>query len=223
MKTNDVAIWGIRINKSSKRASYEIRWRTASKRHSATRRTKALAEAFQSDLRQAAKKGEEFDVDSGLPDSMVAKEAVPEPEPARSFLALAQEYVTRRWPHAAPKTRDGMTDALATVIPVLIKDQPGAPERETLRTALRQYILLPVDKRPEPSAQTTRVVQWLETASVAVTDLAEAKLVRCALDALTVNLDGTKAGANTINRKRAVFHNVLEYAVELGRVFSRGV
>ncbi len=36
-------------------------------------------------------------------------------------------------------------------------------------------------------------------------------MIRDALDVLTVNLDATKAGANVISRKRAVFHSILEY------------
>jgi hypothetical protein len=35
------------------------------------------------------------------------------------------------------------------------------------------------------------------------------------LDALALRLDGQAASANTIRRKRAVLHHVLEYAVEL--------
>ena len=41
-------------------------------------------------------------------------------------------------------------------------------------------------------------------------------MTRQALDALAVRLDGRRAAANTIARKRAVFHNALGYAVELG-------
>jgi integrase len=41
-----------------------------------------------------------------------------------------------------------------------------------------------------------------------------------ALDALALRLDGKTAGATTINRKRAVLHSVLEYAVQLGDLDS---
>jgi integrase len=41
-------------------------------------------------------------------------------------------------------------------------------------------------------------------------------VTRHALDALTVRLDGTRAAAATITRKRAVFHGCLGYAAELG-------
>lgn len=215
MRTTDVMIWGIRQKKGRKTPTWEIRWKTATEPHSTTRRTKALAESFQSDLRQAAKRGEEFDVESGLPISILEAQQAREPEEPITFLAFAQQYVERLWPHDAPKTRDSRSDAIATVVPALTKDEPGRPDPRDLRTALRKYLLLPEDKRPIPPTDVTAAITWLESASLPVTAVSEAKHVRSALDALTVNLDGTKAGANTIARKRGVFYNILEYAVEL--------
>jgi len=49
-----------------------------------------------------------------------------------------------------------------------------------------------------------------------VSQLAEVRLLRAGLDALTLRLDGRPAAAETVRRKRAVLHNALEYAVELG-------
>ncbi|GAA3078932.1 hypothetical protein GCM10017600_05650 [Streptosporangium carneum] len=74
-------------------------------------RTKALAESFLSDLRQAAKRGEAFGPETGLPVSMTkVKNAV-------TWFAFAWAYVDMKWPHVAAKTRDSLTDALATVTP----------------------------------------------------------------------------------------------------------
>jgi integrase len=210
-----VQIWAVRQNKSSKRSSFEVRWKTADKPHSTTRRTKALADSFQSDLRQAAKRGEEFEVESGMPISMLEARQAAEAEKPITFLAFAQEYVTRLWPHDAPKTRDGRSDALATVIPALTTDEPGRPDAKELRGVLRKYLLLPPDKRLQPPDDMVNTIRWLETASLPVTVVGEARHVRAALDALTVNLDGTKSGATTIARKRGVFFNILEYAVEI--------
>ena len=41
-----------------------------------------------------------------------------------------------------------------------------------------------------------------------------------ALEALTFRLDGSRAAANTITRKRAVFHGALGYAVVAGLLDS---
>ncbi len=218
MKTTKVKIWAVRQKKGRQRPTFEIRWVTDNEPHSRSRRTKALAEAFRADLIQAAKRGEEFDVTTGLPASMTQAEPEPEPSPVRTVLAVAQAYVEMRWPRAAPKSRDGITDALATVLPALTSDETSRPAKEELRTALRQYALLPADKRPDPTPEIAKTAEWLEAASLPITDLNEAKIIRPALDALTVNLDGSASGANTVSRKRAVFHNFLAYAAELGEL-----
>jgi integrase len=217
MRTTDVRIWAIRQKKGRKTPTWEFRWKTGDQSHSASRQTKGLAESFQSDLRQATKRGEEFDVESGLPVSMLEaqQEQAVEPEKPVTFLTFAQEYVTRLWPRDAPKTRDSRSDALATVVPALTSDAPGRPSSKDLRTVLRKYLLLPEDKRPEPPADMSATISWLESASLPLTAVGEARHARAALDALTVNLDGTKSGATTIARKRGVFFNILEYAVEL--------
>ena len=220
MKTTDVKIWSVRQKKDRKKGSWEIRWKTADKIHHKQRRTKTLAEVFHGQLRRAANNGEEFDIETGLPDSMVDPEPEPEAEPVRSVLTVAQEYVTKRWPHDPPKTRDGITDALASVMPALVKDKTGAPKPEDLRTALRSYILLPPDKRPVPTPLFTRVMTWLESESVPITDLDDAKVTRDALDQLALKLDGKAAAPNTIKRKRAAFHGFLEYVVEIKELSS---
>jgi hypothetical protein len=78
----------IRPKKLRKTSSYEIRWITGRRTHSASRRTKALAEAFRSELHRAAKRGDEFNVESGLPDSMIEAESVS--ENVRTVLSVAQ-------------------------------------------------------------------------------------------------------------------------------------
>ncbi|MEV7011146.1 tyrosine-type recombinase/integrase [Streptosporangium sp. NPDC051022] len=210
----DVKFFEISRNKSSKTPSYVVRWSVARKRSSKTYRTKALAESFLSDLRQAAKRGEAFEVETGLPQSMIkAKDA-------RTVLEFVTAFIEMKWPHAAAKTRDGMSDALATILPALTKDRPGRPDAEDLRTALRKYLLLPESKRPATPPESAQAVRWLRSASLDLTALNEAKTVRLALDALALRLDGKAAAPNTIARKRAVFHAVLEYAVELGELDS---
>jgi integrase len=61
-----------------------------------------------------------------------------------------------------------------------------------------------------------RALAWLARASLPVTQLSDPGAIRTALDALTARLDGGHAAAATVSRKRAVFHDALGYAVELG-------
>jgi len=55
----------------------------------------------------------------------------------------------------------------------------------------------------------------VERHSLPLDRLGDPQVIRAALDRLCVRLDGSPA-ANTITRKRAVFHNALGYAVERG-------
>ncbi len=59
------------------------------------------------------------------------------------------------------------------------------------------------------------VIKWLTANTVKLTDLADAAIVRKALDLLATRLDGKPAAATTVARKRAVFYGALRYAVEL--------
>ncbi|MEU8379463.1 tyrosine-type recombinase/integrase [Streptosporangium sp. NPDC048865] len=219
-----VKFWEIRTNTKSQGAgkkprivSHTVRWTVGNREKSSTFKTKGLAESFLSDLRQAAKNGEAFDLDSGLPPSMVkAKET-------RTWYSLAVAYVHAWWPHAAAKTREGMTDSLAYITPVLVADLPGRPDDEAIRRALLEYSFVPEDRRPALAPELLRAVRWLEAASLPLSAMEEPKHTRTALEAISLRLDGKAAAASTYRRKRAVFHHVLEYAVELGELSANPI
>ncbi|TMR93038.1 tyrosine-type recombinase/integrase [Nonomuraea basaltis] len=193
---------------------YVARWRVAGKERSKSFRTKGLANAFMSDLRQAAKAGEEFDIASGLPVSMLAPEAS-----GPSFLEFAQSYVLRRWNTSAGRTRETDAYALLTLIPALVADAPRHPSAEELREVLRIHVLLPEKRRAELTRAQAAALSWLERASLPLAALGEAHVLRTALNAISVTFAGAPAGANTVRRKRSVLHHLLAHAVE-EKVFS---
>ena len=215
MRSYDVKFWAIRPGKAKTRRTYEVRWKVGHVPHSRTLGNKAQAENFLSDLRQAARTGEVFDSVSGLPDSLVAARR------ERSWFEFCLAYVDMKWPSAAPKTRDGITDALAAVIPAVVGEQlPDGLDLGTLRSALRHFALPPGSRsltRPPVEASALR---WLEKASLPVSEIGKPQHARAALDAISVRQDGRAASATTIARKRSVFANVLRYAVELGELPS---
>ena len=114
--STDVKFWEVRRNLSSAKASYEVRWVVGGREKSRTRRTKGLAETFLSELRQAARRGERFDITTGLPESMLKAAST------KTWYAHVVWYVDKRWPGAAAKTRKSMLEALATVT-----DSPRPP------------------------------------------------------------------------------------------------
>jgi integrase len=214
MKSLQVRVWTIRVNtvgSTGKKAkkSYTVRWTIASKEKARNFVSRALADNFRSELMQAVNRGEAFDTELGLPDSMLPKQE------EVTWLTFVQRYVTMKWPGAAAKSCDSMTDALATVTPVLVTDVRGRPPMDQLRRALREYALPPAARDQKPPEELAAALRWLQKASLPLSKLTEATVVRDALDALALTIDGRAAAATTTRRKRSVFYNVLQYAVEL--------
>ena len=119
--TYEVRFWEIKTLKSGKRR-YGVRWVTGTERHSRYYETKALANSRRSELMQAARRGEAFDIDSGLPVSRLKQRN------AVSFVEFAQSYMDMKWPNAAATTRGSTVEALATAGAAFVRDAVGRPE-----------------------------------------------------------------------------------------------
>ncbi|ONK11192.1 tyrosine-type recombinase/integrase [Streptomyces sp. MP131-18] len=211
MKSTDVRVWSIRHDTRSKKASYQVRWKVGGNTFPRTFRTKALADAFRAKLIRAMREGEEFDTESGLPDSMIEK------APSLSWYDFALKYLAMKWPHAAPNTRDGMNEALTAVTVAFLNDLPGRPAGSLLRVALRNWAFVlpgPGDREVPPEIGNT--LRWVSKASRPLADLAKPPEMLAVLDALKLKLDGTPAAAETVRRKKNTLVNALKYAVDLG-------
>ena len=211
MKSYDVKFWAIRPGKAKTKRTYEIRWKVGHEPHSRTLGNRAQADNFLSELRQAARTGEAFDTESGLPDSVTKPT-----RQVRSWLQFCLAYIDMKWPPAAPKSRDSMTDALATAIPAAVSEAlPDGLEPETLRQALRHFALAPSSRELDRPPNIAAALRWLDKTSLPVSEIGKPQHARAILDAISVKQDGRAASATTIARKRSVFANVLRYAVEL--------
>lgn len=204
--TFKVRFWDIK--KRDRARPYAVRWVTEGRTHSEAFVTKALANARRSELMQAARRGEPFDVETGLPMSELRRKN------SSSLVELAQEYVAMKWPAQAANSRRSTIEGLATACAAFVRDQPGRPGVQDLRRVLTVHLLPPADRKDAQCGDDLGVAQWLLAASRPVAELAEMATVRELLDGLTVNLDGATAAATVISRKRAVVHNLLGYAVE---------
>ena len=188
---------------------YMIRWRVGTELHSKSYQTKTQADGRTSELRSAAGKGEQFDTETGLPVSELRKL-----QSQTTWYQHAVAFCAMKWPRASAKSRSARADALATLTPALVTDHTGAPAPEVLRTALSCWAFNASPRRPDPPEHIAAALAWIARKSVPVTDLADTELLRSALDALLLRLDGTPAAANTVTRKRNVFNNALRHAVE---------
>ncbi|GAA2680736.1 MULTISPECIES: tyrosine-type recombinase/integrase [Actinosynnema] len=202
----ELADWSKKPKRSAR--PYGVRWVTDGKSHSEWYATKALANSRRSELMQAARRGEEFDVDSGLPISELKRVN------SLSFLDFAQSYVDMKWPDSAAKTRGSTVEALATAAAAFVRDGVGRPGVVELRRVLTRYLLPSTTRDAKRSNGEEDVADWLVRNSRPLYDLTAAPAVREVLDALAVKLDGKAAAATVYQRKRAVLFNLLGYAVE---------
>jgi integrase len=206
----DVSVYAIR-RRAGRRRPFEVRWRAAGRSRSKSFSTRRLADSYRAELVRAARMGLEFDPLTGEP----AAWNLPEPTTV-TWYQEATAYAVMKWPSLAAHSRASLADALATVTPALTR--PGArdrPDPRELRTILYLHAFNPA--RPaEPGSAAAQILDWAEQASLPVGCLSEPSVLRAALEALTFRLDGSRAAANTIIRKRAVLYCALGYAAEAG-------
>ncbi|WP_051451357.1 tyrosine-type recombinase/integrase [Actinospica robiniae] len=203
-----VRIWNIRPLKRATKTTYQVRWVVGPENHTKTFATKALAESYRATLTSAMARGEAFDIASGLPVSL-ARSAN-----NTTWYDLAVAFCDTKWKRWAPGSRAAAAEALATVTAVLVDSDHG-PDVVERRHALEKWAFNKAarDGGEVPEAHVV-AVGWLQEHSVSVGALTDAATVRRALEAISSKLDGSPAAATTANRKRMVFHQALEYAVE---------
>ena len=210
MSAFDVRIHAIR-RRPDRRRPFEVRWHAGGRARSRSFITRGLADSYRAELIRAARKGLDFSPGTGEPASWAAPEAA-----TLSWLEHAAAYAAMKWPLAAACTRAGIADALATITPALFTPRRGGPPAAVLRAALYGHAFNPARASADPGPPAAAALAWASDHSLPVTALADPAVTRRALEALALRLDGSRAAATTIARKRAVFHNCLSYAVELG-------
>lgn len=208
--TYDVEVWAIQTNHRTKgKKTYTVRWRVGKQTPKKTYRTKPLAEGFRSDLISAMRRGEPFDIVSGLPVSMARVDH------SFPWFQFACEYVDMKWPSAAATYRRSIAEALVTVTCAMFKSERGKPDDKTVRSALFRWAFNTQRRGAEACPENVEnALRWVERNTRAVSALADPEVLRPVMNALARKLDGTTAGASVVNRKRAVLNNAVEYAIE---------
>jgi hypothetical protein len=210
MSAFDVRIHAIR-RRPERRRPFEVRWHAGGRARSRSFITRGLAEGYRAELIRAARKGLDFSPGTGEPASWAAPEAA-----TISWLEHAAAYAAMKWPRAAACTRAGIADALATITPALLTPGRGGPPAAVLRAALYGHAFNPARAGADPGPPAAVALGWALDHCLPLTAVADPAVTRRVLEALALRLDGTRAAATTITRKRAVFHGCLGYAAELG-------
>ncbi|WP_214110687.1 tyrosine-type recombinase/integrase [Acrocarpospora catenulata] len=216
MKTYNVRFWKISKKKTGA-APYLVRWvvdGTVFPRHFTTA---ALADSFRSELVQAARRGEAFDTDTGLPESMTRAKT------GMTWYQHACEYVNDRWDKVSGKQRISIAETLTAVTPVLVRERRGAPDLAILRTALYRWAFNKPRRGTDMPPEVAAALKWLDRVSIPVAELAEYDRIAAALEACARKLDGKPAAAGYFSRRRRVLYNILNYAVVRKRLQSNPI
>jgi len=213
--TFDVRIWEIRVktgrprkNGKPGKKSYTVRWVVAGTEFSETYATSTLAESYRSNLIVAQRSGEAFRLVDGLPVSYSRSLA------EISFFDFAQTYVDMKWVRAAAKSRSSNADSMATATMAMLATGRGRPDDKTLRKAMTGWAYNTKRRSNDKPPDIDSALRWLAKNTLPVSRLDDPVQVRRVLEQLALKMDGTVAAATTVHRKRAVFYNSLEFAVE---------
>lgn len=223
MTSEDVRIYSMDVRKD-RRLPYRVRWKVGRCKkcgHSRSFMSRALADSYRSKLMRAARKGEPFDLNTGLPPSLR------EDDLGLTWFEHARRYVELKWPTSAGNYRISIAEGLATVTAALVREASGRPDPAALYSALRGWAFNVNNRNTEPPPKTATALAWLERNSLPLTVFNDPQqrphLTRLALSACFSKLDGTSAAATTGRRKRAVFYNALGHAVEQGHLSANPV
>ncbi|MFE6801552.1 tyrosine-type recombinase/integrase [Streptomyces sp. NPDC057681] len=213
--STDVRVW--KINQvRSKRAPYQLRWVVAGKVNTASFATVTLADHRRSEIVKAMRKGEAFDVVSGLPESELrAAVAKANARPDPSWWDFSREYMASRWRTSAAKTREGLADSLATVALAMMEDGKKAPSLEEARLAVR-WAVVPTHEDEEPPEGLAAACRWLQYRSFPLSALSDPRVIRDVQYRLSFKLDDSPAAGETYKRRRRGFNTAMEYAIECG-------
>ena len=208
--TYDVRIHKTDVYKGSRTTTYKVRWKVNGKPFKRPFKTTALADSFRSQLVAAARKGEAFFVDSGLPIS------AERPTTEISWYDFATAYVDMKWKGAAATYRRTIGEAMTAATLVMVGGR-GKPEDKIIRSALNGWAFNTIRRQqPEHPEQVAEVLSWIKRNSRPVKAAARQELARALHNAVTSKLDGTPLAKSVARQRRMILVNALDHAVRLG-------
>src|SRR5262249_35101010 len=156
----------------------------------------------------AARNGEAFVTDSGLPVSMHRVDA------DLTWFTFAGNYAAKKWDDLAGNSRRNTAYSLSIATLALLRTQRGKPDDIVVNKALAgwHFNIQQRNEREQPE-DVAAALLWLASNTRLMSDLEDATVMRSTLDRLTKNADGSEAAADTVLRRRGVLHDALNRAV----------
>jgi integrase len=211
MNEFDVRVYKTSTYRGKRGNSYTVRWRVGDCWHRKTFRLSAQANAYRSELRAAARRGEAFDAGSGEPQAWKRQQ-----QQEVTWFDLACRFVDMKWRDVSPRYRIDIARALTAATPAMyITSNSGKPHDKTLRHAM-SYYAFNTRQRDQAPDELRQVLRWLAANTAPVARLSsDAELVRALYVAATSRLDGSPAAPDTFRKHKMMVTSVLHYAVEL--------
>jgi integrase len=198
-----VQIWSISVYHGKRKTTHYVRWAVDGQRFKEPFNTNKLADGFRSKLLTAAREGVAFDVETGLPVTMLQTKKTKKP-----WFDFACDYVDMKWPTSSPGHRRSIADALVCITVAMLRHPPtDKSEAEMLRKTLRRAF----NVNTRPPADETR---WISRGSLTVDELMKPDTLRALLGNIDKKLDGKRAAQDTIRLRRITLGNALDFAVE---------
>jgi len=226
-------IFEVPSTKDGGEPSWRLRWKVKGRKNRCSQNfaTLTAADSFRSDLIAARNAGEPFDVETGLPLSMLRRQRQAEAKPAKSHFEHARDYAAMKWPDLSGRSRETTAFVLTAITSVLVSDQPRRPADSDIWRVLYKYTFQPArwpdDERPrrvkaprgsmELTSRDQIALDWISRASIAADQLKQASMTRKALSILKeARRREGDVTAVTFRRRRGVLSNYYSYLIEEG-------
>ncbi|MFD2418495.1 tyrosine-type recombinase/integrase [Amycolatopsis pigmentata] len=205
--THKVRIWSIKKYKGKKKVTYRVRWVVAGNEFGESFDALALADSFRSDLVSAARKGEAFDIETGIPVSMKRQ------QDTMNWYTFACAYVDMKWPDSSPKYRKSLAESMTRITVAMLREDTAIADGKSLRRALMTSFNMKA-RAGDLATATVDVLRSVERGSRNVSELVKPDILRSVLSALDLNLDGKRASTNTVRIRRTALGNAIDFAIE---------
>ncbi|OEJ26832.1 mobile element protein [Streptomyces agglomeratus] len=205
--TYNVKVWKTATYKGARGTTYTVRWTLDGQEKRAPFATRALADAFRSELVSATRRGEAFSLATGRPVSHTSGAS------ATNWYEFAIQFVDAKWLHTSGNNRKNVAKAFMTATIALLRTEPTGFKPIDVRTALREWAFN-TKRRNDAPPDVAAILRWVERNTLTMAAWEDPEKVEEVLNALATKLDGKPAAASCIKRHRRIMNVAMEYAVK---------
>ncbi|MFJ8631502.1 tyrosine-type recombinase/integrase [Streptomyces sp. NPDC093568] len=205
--TYNVKIWKTAVYRGKTKTTHTVRWELDGKEWRAPFSTKALADAFRSELVSATRRGEAFSLATGRPVSHQSGAS------AVNWYDFAVQFVDAQWHRTGGNNRKNTAKALMATTVALLRTPPSAFRPVDVRTALREYAFN-TRRREDAPPEVAVILKWVERNTLTMAAWEDPAKVDDVLRAVGSKLDGTRAAASSVKRNRRILNVAMGYAVK---------